>query len=135
MHLIRWGVFCDGLLSGDEGDESFPVRLLLNLPLQPPGVQHEAVDLDHPGHRALLDALTPHPAEVELAYLSPGRTGHPSLRRQPFTFSSLSVLPSRSLPVISALCGCSVKENAAWARQPSGPAEETTGTGRHFGPR
>src|SRR5436309_286877 len=69
MLLLRCCLSSGSLLSGDLGYQTFPVRLLLNLPLQVAGVHHEAVDRDHPGHRTLLDALTEHPPEVELAYL------------------------------------------------------------------
>src|SRR5437588_4762822 len=67
--LLRFCLTCGGPLSGDVRDESLAERLFLNLSLQMPGVQHEAVDRDHPGHRTLLDPLAQHPAEVELANL------------------------------------------------------------------
>src|SRR5260370_27876282 len=67
--LLRFFLSRARLLSGDVGDESLAIRFLLNLSLQSPGVHHEAVDLDHPGHRAFLDQPAQHPVEVELANL------------------------------------------------------------------
>src|SRR4051794_15622027 len=69
MLLLPCCLYFDGLLSGDERDQSLAERLLLNLSLQTPGVHDEAVHLDHPGRRTLLDAPAQHPAEVELANL------------------------------------------------------------------
>jgi|SRR5712692_6904502 len=67
--LLRFRFVCGGLYSRDERDEALAIRLLLNIPPQVPGVQYEAVRLNHPGHRTLLDPLAQHPVEVELANL------------------------------------------------------------------
>src|SRR5947209_2936739 len=40
-----------GPVGGNVWDESFPIRLLLNLPLQETSIDSEAIHLDHPGHR------------------------------------------------------------------------------------
>src|SRR4051812_49127611 len=69
MLLLRFYFGFEWRLSGGERDQSLAERLLLNLSLQTPGVNDEAVDLDHPGHRTLLDPLPQHPVKVELANL------------------------------------------------------------------
>src|SRR5690349_10354162 len=51
-------------LTGNVGDESLAIRLLLDLPAQGPGVHDQAVHLDQPDYRALLDALAKHPMVV-----------------------------------------------------------------------
>src|SRR5947209_5102320 len=61
-----------GPLVGNVGDQPIPKRFLLNLPLEEPSVQPEAVYLNHPGVWVVLYAAGQCPFRGELANLEHG---------------------------------------------------------------